>query len=101
MLTEPLMGFSAAIASPQITSHDRSGNDRVPIAGGEIAFSLIPDAAGRAQLFITLNEHRGTSVEVPLQALERDAESLQSEAASPWVALRSSELDVVTPHPEI
>lgn len=97
ILSEPALGFSAAIASPQISTHDRTGNDRRPIAGGELAFTLTPDQNRRAQLFVTLNQSRGSTVDASLKTLENDADSLQNEAASHWTALRASQLQLITP----
>ena len=101
ILSEPSLGFSAAIASPQVVTHDRTGNDRSTAAGGELAFALSPDRDRRAQVFVTLNESRGKPVETALTALEIDADGLMKEEAAHWADLEDAQLQLTTPDPQI
>ncbi len=97
ILSEPALGFSAAIASPQVVTHDRTGNDRSTVAGGELAFSSSPDRNRRAQVFVTLNQSRGESVETALTALEKDADGLLKEETAHWADVENSQVQLTTP----
>ncbi len=101
VLSEPANGFQGAIASPQVAAHDDTGNDRRSPSGGQIAFTLIPDQSHRAQVFVALNESRGSRVGPELAALKRDAGQLEAAASAHWEQARANELNLMTPDEQV
>jgi glycogen debranching enzyme len=101
VLSEPAMGFEGAIASPQIAAHDNTDNARLNSSGGDIAFTLIPDQSHCVQVFVALNESRGSSVEPMLAALRRGAGQLQASAAAHWEQARANGMNLITPDEQV
>ena len=101
-LSEPMDGYSAAVGSPEIVAHDEIANRT---AGGEnansLGFTLRPDGAGMARVYIALNRPKAADTGAVLKQLIRDRSSLEASAAAHLSEVEDAAIHVETPDAQV
>ncbi len=101
ILSEPALGFTAVVGSPDIVAHDEIGNRTMRGVGdAELGFTLHPGATGIASVFVALNPPHATDPGALLRMLTREREALEKETAAHLDEFRESVLGVETPDDE-
>ena len=102
VLTEPADGYSAVVGSPQIVAHDEMDNRAVRNANSaSLGFTLRPDHAGTAQVYIALNPPHAGDQGALFRNLISEQTVLEAEAAAHKNEVLHSALRIGTPEPEI
>ena len=97
LLAESGNGFTALVGSPQIVAHDETNNSTIEGSGGQIGFTLRPDAGGSASVFMVLNPPHAADVGALFRSLIGDRRTLEQEAAEHYVSFRNRVVEVETP----
>lgn len=100
---EPLYGYSATIASPDVVNHDDTTNRAIPLEQG-ISLVLAPKSNGGSKatsLYFALNTPHTENFGVAVQSLESDQTQLQTASTTHFRQLLDDALQVVTPDPEV
>ena len=102
VLTEPADGYSAVVGSPQIVAHDEMDNRTVRDgSSASFGFTLQPDQAGNAQVYIALNPPRTVDPGVLFRQLVRDRIALEAAAIAHTGEVLRSQVKVETPDPGV
>jgi len=102
VLSEPLYGYMAIVASPEIVAHDDIVNQTSRgMEASQLAFTLRPDASGRASVFIALNPAHTTDPAVVLRDLIQTGDQLEADDAARLDEFRKSALQIRTPDEEV
>jgi glycogen debranching enzyme len=96
ILSEPADGYSAAVGSPDIVAHDDIFN-RAAEGGGGLGFTLRPDKAGVARVFVALNPSHAGDQGALLRQLIGGRQAYEAESASHLGEVLDSGLQVETP----
>ena len=102
VLSEPLHGISATIASDEIAAHDPIVNQTTQNSeSAELAFTLRPNTAGDASIFVMLNAPHTQDPETPLRDFIRNRDHIGSDASAHLAELQKKILLVKTPDEEV
>lgn len=102
VLTEPLDGYSAVVGSAEIVDHDEMDNRTARNASsGALAFTLLPDLAGTATVYIALNPGHAADQGALLRKLISERPTMEAEASAHLQQLEQSGLKITTPDPQI
>ena len=102
VLSEPALGYTAVAGSPQLVAHDDTGNRTVGgIGESGIGFTLRPDNAGHAQVFVALNPPHASDTGELLHRLIRDESKLEAESAEHYAELDAHSLHIETPDQKV
>ena len=107
IIREYLHGFSAAIASPDVTLHDPTGNPTIQPAADRTFKTLVlkpkvqPDGTKAATVFIGYDAPHTTTDSVIIPQLERRQAALRTAAVKHYDDLLAGALQIDTPDPEL
>lgn len=102
VLTEPADGYSATVGSAEVLAHDETDNRTVREAGSsDLGFTLQPDKAGNARVFIALNPPHAANPGALFQKLMTEHIILEEARAAHTRDLQATALKVETPDQEI
>ncbi len=97
-LTEPADGFSAVVGSPEIVAHDELDNRTVRDSSSpSIGFTLQPDHAGYAHIYLALNPRHTADQGALFRALVHDQTALEAAYSAHTRELLDHGLRIETP----
>jgi glycogen debranching enzyme len=98
VLSEPQDGYSAAVGSPNIIAHDEIFNRAIDGGNsGGLGFTLRPDSAGVARVFLALNSAHASDQGKLLRELIQDRPAYEVQTAAHVHEIFESALRVETP----
>jgi len=104
VIAEPLYGFTALIASPEIAAHDDTGNTTLR-NDGTLSFSLRPRAvagtSATANVYVALNDPHTKDPAVILHKLSTHLKEIESEARAHYTDLENQSLQIHTPDDDV
>lgn len=102
LLSEPLHDYSAIVGSPEIAAHDEIANQTTQsVEAGQLAFTLRPDAAGRASVYIALNPAHAADRGGVLRELIDTKDEIEAGALGRLDEFRGNTLLIHTPDEEV
>jgi len=101
ILSEPLDGYTAMVASPEMVAHDEIVNQTTQsMESSQLAFTLRPDDSGKARVLIALNPAHAPDVRGGLRDLIQTGDQIDAASGSRLDGLRKSSLLIRTPDEE-
>src|SRR6201998_44007 len=102
VLSEPALGYTAWAGAPDWVAHDDTGNRTVGGTGESgIGFTLRPDNAGYARVFVALNPPHTSDTGALMRGLIRDRAKLEAEATTHYAELEAHALRIETPDQKV
>lgn len=102
LLSEPTYGYTAVAGSPDQIAHTDGGNRTVHgVDETGIGFTLLPNSAGIARVFVALNPPHASDPGALMESLIRDRVRLESDAAAHYAQLTAHALQIETPDPQV
>jgi glycogen debranching enzyme len=107
LINEPLHGFSAAIASPDVILHDPTGNPTIQPSSDRAFKALVlkprvqPDGTTVATVFVGYNSPHTPPESGIIPQLERQQTELRTAAVKHYDDLLADALQIETPDPEL
>jgi glycogen debranching enzyme len=102
VLAEPGNGYTATVGSPDLVAHDVPTNSTTRGTGETgIGFTLRPNPAGVARLYIALNPPHDPDFGALSHALIQDRASLEAESAAYFRGVEEDSLHIETPDAKV